>query len=605
MSEVLDHENASYIVENTFETFKTAIMSLLNNISRQYNETVDNELLNIYKDVNTTIAWFQETTVPVLPNVTTFSSYDVSSSTILLPFQPTLLTYSTTALGIFVRGMNRCWCWDLEKKFPQYGDFKVAENILHLVNNQGMVWMGMFFSPGLVVLNVIKLHIMMYFRAWAVLTCNVPHEVIFRASRSNNFYYALLLMMLFLCVLPVGYAIVWIKPSYHCGPFSNYQRIFHIFTETIRNTLPETFQKALDYIASPGIIIPLLVLLILIIYYLISLTGALREANEDLKVKTLVKVEQLQLFDFIKIDNYILDSVTQRETEERRKMFQIVDRRRGGSGESNELANTPFAKWKKILGTLPTGKSFDDTPRQESEDIPQAFKQEKVESKNKDFFSKLIKKALGKTSTSEDEEPNIEDGTDTELHESLPDDSVMSRQHKPVRPSLSWGNSDFSSAVNKIIKKNPSTSKASRQDSGSSVWSDNIPVITISKTESAENILDDDGTTVEEKTKSKARGSDFAKFKPKIKELERNLTENKIIKAVAEEDVATASTVLDYPHEQSNNKFDDQSQISSISGEEKLGTEDMLTDKSSSDDTEYKEVSVNTVLKSPHVNEEK
>lgn len=186
--------------------------------------------------------------------------------------------------AIFVRYMNNCWCWDLEKKFPQYGDFKVAENILHLVNNQGMVWMGMFFSPGLIVLNVIKLFIIMYLRSWAVLTCNVPHEVLFRASRSNNFYYALLLMMLFLCVLPVGYAIVWIKPSEYCGPFSTCLRIYHIFTKTIKRNLPRSFFNTLEYIASPGIVIPLLLLLILIIYYFISLTTALREANEDLKV---------------------------------------------------------------------------------------------------------------------------------------------------------------------------------------------------------------------------------------------------------------------------------------------------------------------------------
>ncbi|XP_022904331.2 transmembrane channel-like protein [Onthophagus taurus] len=372
--------------------------------------------------------------------------------------------------GVFVRVMNKCWCWDLEKKFPQYGDFKVAENILHLVNNQGMVWMGMFFSPGIVLLNVIKLYLMVYFRSWIVLTCNVPHKVVFRASRSNNFYYALLLSMLFLCVLPVGYAIVWIHPSFHCGPFSNYRQIFHIFTKTLKSLLPKSFHRILDYIASPGIVIPLLVLLILIIYYLISLTDALREANNDLKIQ-----------------------LRRERTEERRKMFQIVDRRRRvGSLGSGEIGHNPFGKWKKLLNALPSGKSFDETPKLESDEIVQKQKEEKPRA----FISKLIKKALRKP-ISEDE-----DGTDNEQHDSLPEDGKEAKPQVPTKSTFKMQDTKVRNVVKSgVSRKNSDVRKVEspkksfnlrnvRQDSIASNWSDNIPVITISKTESLENVLD-------------------------------------------------------------------------------------------------------------------
>lgn len=39
------------------------------------------------------------------------------------------------------------------------------------------------------------------------------------SRRSNNFYLATLLFMLFLCMLPTVFAIVRYKPSLHCGPF--------------------------------------------------------------------------------------------------------------------------------------------------------------------------------------------------------------------------------------------------------------------------------------------------------------------------------------------------------------------------------------------------
>ncbi|KAG7481820.1 transmembrane channel 3 [Solea senegalensis] len=203
--------------------------------------------------------------------------------------------------GLVVRYLSDCCCWDLESKFPEYGEFKIAENVLHLIYNQGMIWMGAFFSPCLPAFNVLKLIGLMYLRSWAVLTCNVPHQQVFRASRSNNFYLAMLLFMLFLCMLPTIFAIVRYRPSQHCGPFSGQEKIYDIISETVAADFPLWFSKVMSYVTSPVVVLPALLLLFMLIYYLQAIARSLKFTNNQLRM-------QLQ----------------RERTEDRKKVFQLA-----------------------------------------------------------------------------------------------------------------------------------------------------------------------------------------------------------------------------------------------------------------------------------------
>ncbi|KAK4877203.1 hypothetical protein RN001_009709 [Aquatica leii] len=527
------YDTTTEFTKSSYSILKTTMATVLNTTIQEITNNYEDEFTTFYDEVSTTISTLSEQCDEVCESFTssyvnletsttiaiTNSEYIQDNSYIVrsklrslcwetmfgqelikLTVMDTVFTVAGTIgmdffRGVFVRVMNRCWCWDLEKKFPEYGEFKVAENILHLVHNQGMVWMGMFFAPGLIAINVGKLILLMYLRSWAVLTCNVPHSVVFRASRSNNFYFALLLTMLFLCVLPVGFAIVGVEPSWHCGPFSHYNRIYDILTKSVKRVVPQQLHKALDYIVSPGIVIPILVLLILIIYYLISLTGALREANADLKIQ-----------------------LRQERTEERRKMFQIADRRRRtGSGGSGGLENTPFAKWKKLIHSLPTAKSTDESLHKAT--TPSEGDREKEMHRAREIVLKFLRRRMKKSNNDVKHE---DEGTDNEQAESLPEDvskhgqglipqdSIDSSDDKRVhilentsdlkRPGQSQSvdkkRDEWSEHYRSSSPSRSNSSKETRQNSiSSSNWSDNIPVITISKTESSESVLDDNANS--------------------------------------------------------------------------------------------------------------
>lgn len=151
----------------------------------------------------------------------------------------------------------------------------------------------------------------------------------------------------------------------------------------------------MDIIASPSTVIPLLLLLILIIYYLISLTGALREANQDLK-----------------------NQLRRERQEERRKMLQRVVNSKMDDGGGNNAID----RWRKVLeASSPVTPSM---VGQQSEPDEEKLKA------RREFLARLMKKALRKSSNTSDEESRGEqfndggdgDETDAEQNEPLPHD---------------------------------------------------------------------------------------------------------------------------------------------------------------------------------------
>uniref|UniRef100_A0A671PRL8 Transmembrane channel-like protein n=1 Tax=Sinocyclocheilus anshuiensis TaxID=1608454 RepID=A0A671PRL8_9TELE len=118
-------------------------------------------------------------------------------------------------------------------------EFDIARNVLDLIYAQTLAWIGIYFSPLLPVMQVLKLFIIFYMKKISLsMNCQPPKHT-GRATQIQTVFIALLFFPSFVGALSMVAFTVWsLKPSDQCGPFQGLDTPFHIiFSWT--DSLPE------------------------------------------------------------------------------------------------------------------------------------------------------------------------------------------------------------------------------------------------------------------------------------------------------------------------------------------------------------------------------
>uniref|UniRef100_A0A8V0Z9Y0 Transmembrane channel-like protein n=1 Tax=Gallus gallus TaxID=9031 RepID=A0A8V0Z9Y0_CHICK len=161
-------------------------------------------------------------------------------------------------------------------------EFGISDNVLEIIYGQTICWIGTFFSPLLPAIATIKYFIIFYIKKISLIHTRKPASRPIRASSSNFFFLAVLLIGLILAFVPLGVSIALISSSKACGPFRNFNTSWAIVPYTILE-FPIGLQKFLYGIASEAFAVPFFVIACLFMFYFIALAGAHKRVVEQLR----------------------------------------------------------------------------------------------------------------------------------------------------------------------------------------------------------------------------------------------------------------------------------------------------------------------------------
>jgi len=161
--------------------------------------------------------------------------------------------------------------------------FAISINVLDLIYGQTLCWVGIYFSPILSLIVIIKYILLFYIKKTSVLRNCRPSKRRWRASQSRTFFNSLLLLCFIVSFSFIVYVIYSVRPSEDCGPFRDVENSYSIITQAFNSMNLPWLRDILKIIVSVWFLYGIVILLSIYTVFLSSQAKAKKNLTERLK----------------------------------------------------------------------------------------------------------------------------------------------------------------------------------------------------------------------------------------------------------------------------------------------------------------------------------
>lgn len=198
--------------------------------------------------------------------------------------------------------------------------FDLPKHVLDVVYLQTLCWVGSFFAPLLPFIYIILGIFVFYIKKFACLMNSKPSSTIYRASRSNSMFMIVLLVSYTVCaLLPIAYVVAEISPSRACGPFRGLDTVWLTVVEAFVLT-PNWLQNFISFLSTAGFAVPVLIILLLSLYYYSAVNSANRHMVTVLKNQLVLEGHDKQFL----LDRLSMFIKQQQENQKRLRHTEMI-----------------------------------------------------------------------------------------------------------------------------------------------------------------------------------------------------------------------------------------------------------------------------------------